>query len=390
MRKYQVVNFAGILYGKPNEMEVGRLQYIERQLTKDNVWHPEHPDYVDVFKMLPLGRAHLRQLHSILSDISRKDPLATLHCEQVIGRVLRILNRPQNPSSDQVNEYHRNLQETLKLAEHLSRSDFNWRRLGRVLMAVAMCAAVASGIAFFFASAPVSFALAGSAVFLGAVSWYLNRYSPANLEEVVTDFVHNVKDFSNQHVDDMKPFSPCYIDPNDLFYQAHSIISTSMSGINNVSNKIRDALDQICYECTFSLKSRLIAGDSLREIQAQYNETKEYQGLDLLKRVMAISGLTAIKNQDSSIRVIGTTALYDLTHLDPLGSDNPEEALRQASEEYTVAIKRLDAPTYVQQVSETVSGWGRSIYSLFSRNTASRAVPSEDEQELLEYEEWRL
>ena len=387
MRKYQVVNFAGILYGKPNEMEVGRLQYIERQLTKDNVWHPEHPDYVDVFKMLPLGRAHLRQLHSILSDISRKDPLATLHCEQVIGRVLRILNRPQNPSSVQVDEYNRNLQETLKLAEHLSRSDFNWRRLGRVLMAVAMCAAVASGIAFFFASAPVSFALAGSAVFLGAVGWYLNRYSPASLEEVVTDFVHNVKDFSNQPVDDTKPFDPRYNDPNDPFNQVYSVISTSMSEINNVSNEIRCP---IRLECTLSLKSRLIAGDSLTEIQAQYDKTKAYQGLDRLKRVITISGLTVIENQDCSIRVIATTALYYLTHLDPLGSDNPEEALRQASEEYTVAIKRLDAPTYVQQVSETVSGWGRSIYSLFSRNTASRAVPSEDEQELLGYEEWRL
>ena len=387
MRKYQVVNFAGILYGKPKEMQIGRLQYIQRQLTKENVWHPEQQLYVDVFKVLPLGHAHLRQLHSILSDISRKDPLATLHCEQVIGRVLRILNRPQNPSSDQVNEYHRNLQETLKLAEHLSRSDFNWRRLGRVLMAVAMCAAVASGIAFFFASAPVSFALAGSAVFLGAVSWYLNRYSPANLEEVVTDFVHNVKDFSNQPVDDTKPFDPRYNDPNDPFNQVYSVISTSMSEINNVSNEIRCP---IRLECTLSLKSRLIAGDSLTEIQAQYDKTKAYQGLDRLKRVITISGLTVIENQDCSIRVIATTALYYLTHLDPLGSDNPEEALRQASEEYTVAIERLDAPTYVQQVSETVSGWGRSIYSLFSRNTASRAVPSEDEQELLEYEEWRL
>ena len=34
MHKYKVINFSGVPYGKPDEMQKGREQYIVRQLLK--------------------------------------------------------------------------------------------------------------------------------------------------------------------------------------------------------------------------------------------------------------------------------------------------------------------------------------------------------------------
>ncbi len=55
MHKYKVINFSGVPYGKPDEMQKGREQYIVRQLLKtDDIWHPKlNNKYQEVFKVTP-------------------------------------------------------------------------------------------------------------------------------------------------------------------------------------------------------------------------------------------------------------------------------------------------------------------------------------------------
>ena len=402
MRKYQVVNFAGIPYGKPDEMQKGRERYIDRQLvTNDFIWHPITPNkHQDVFKVLHLGHQQLKELHSLLlknatihSSSPSNAPLAMLHCEQVIGRVLRILNRPQTPTLHQMDLYHQNLDETLKLAQDLSGYGFNWRKLGRVLMALALCAAVASGLTYFLVSAPVSFALAGSAVFLGTLGWFLKKYSPANLEEKVTDFVNNVKRFDltfknnnfsgyadGHYYDDNGPNGP--FGARD---QIREMIYTYLPQNSRLPRFQPDAshmYDPISHgeALVFSLTNRVVAGDHIDELQQQFQQIPECQGLERLKHVAAISGLTVIENQNDSFSMINTTELYALTHLDPLGSENPAEALRQASIEYHekthLCEERVKEKSLAQQAYQALSSWGSSVYSFFGNSKA----PSKEEK----------
>ena len=207
---YEVVNFSGIPYDKPEKMRRGRVEYVQQHLYINEFIKSDFAlikknerikqAYIDVFKDLPLGNQHLPELIRMLRQIHDDDEMDTLsifHCEQVIGRVLRVLNRPKNPTIEQINEYNGNLSETLKLAKDLSGFGFNWRKVGRWLMTFALAVAVSAGIAFFLVSAPVSFALAGTAVFLGVIGLCLKQFTSLTMDELVTDFVNNVKPFSS-------------------------------------------------------------------------------------------------------------------------------------------------------------------------------------------------
>ena len=73
----------------------------------------------------------------------------------------------------QMISYNANLDETIKLAQDLSRNGVNWRKVGQFLTGLACCAVLASGVAFFFVSAQVSLALLGIDTFLNAAAWFL-------------------------------------------------------------------------------------------------------------------------------------------------------------------------------------------------------------------------
>lgn len=325
-------------------------------------------------------------------------------CEQVIGRVLRVLNRPKNPTTEQINEYNRNLSETLKLAKDLSGFGFNWRKVGRWLMAFALAAAVSSVVAFFFASAPLSIALAGAAVFLGAVGWCLNRYTSITMDELVTDFVNNVKPFPSDTVlvhNASRKAHGCGTGYDESFdkdanYLFNKYLCSHVSGRNisqfavfldlYADTSTDDSAIAITIEkhLLAGIKKRLIAGDEYGELDAQFEknantiEHSKDSEFKYFERVAAISGMTVITHKDNKIDLVETSLLYATSQLDPLGADDPQAALLKAYEEHKSGLSLL------QNVSEKLSGLGNSISSFFA---GSRKAKHQFQEVIIKEEE---
>lgn len=405
MHKYKVINFSGVPYGKPAEMQKGREQYIVRQLVKtDDIWHPKlNNKYQEVFKVIPLGHQQLKVLHTLLMRASNT-PLDAFHCEQVIGRVLRILNRPRSPDMHQMISYNANLDETLKLAHNLSRYGVNWRKIGRVLMNFALCAAVASGVAFFLVSSPASFAMAGAAAFLGSVAWFLKIFSVANLEETLSGFVGNAKRFVPSHKNTFNFDNHYYFSdgsnvppPNGPFYDIKRIRDTlneylPQSLVLPQFQSNTSYFHDVSYRevLAVSLQSRVIEGDDFNELLQQLNDIPTCSDIDHFKYVAAICGLTMILDENHTFSMIETSALYELTHLDPLGSDNPAEALQQAAVEFhknrikscEEVKEKTKENTLVQQAYQTLSGFFGSTKSQSNSVNTSVEIPQQEVPQL--------
>ena len=389
---FEVVNFSGIPYDKPDIMRVGRVKFVEQHLIGSEpskvalvriieTINQDQQRSIDIFKDSALGNHHLAELMNMLKIIHKdkqNDARSMFLCEQVIGRVLRILNRPKSPSIAQIYEYNRNLAETLMLAKYLSDFGFNWRKVGQWLMLFSLVAVISAGVAFCFLSAPVSFALAGAAVILGVMGWCLNRYALITMEELVTDFVKNIKPFSSN---DVAPPSDYHSYGNDepIDVMASKLYQKYIKSELQYFTSYKLSEHQSCewiedfVYCNMEdklisvIKNRLNAGDDLYpdfECNVLMYNQGERQKSEYFERIAAISGLTVIKQADNIIDLVETSELYAKSQLDPLGAEDPQAALQKAYEEYM--SHSVVETTFLHSVSERFYGLGKSITSFFA------------------------
>lgn len=423
MSKYSVVNFSGISYGKPESMYKGRMSYTTKHLFEmhtngQNYWLNERIVAIlqledkmrDIFIDSTLVEKQLRELEqhistlyqaaeSINDEVSTKNKqLQALHCEQVIGRVLRILNRPLAPTNRQQQLYIDNLNETLKLAEELSGIDQPWtlRQIGRLLMWISVAATLTSVVSFVtLFSIPVALTAAACAILLGGLGYYLNRFANArNLQESLEDVVHNVKLFpQNSDHDRLPEFDYCNVIL--MFEYTREIVSNktdNITSINGISiDRFSHYIPILPHKCTTALALRVAAGDSLEELQDQLQNNQERNSIEQL---LDICGLVVLEiNQEIVIKSIEDLMAHG--GLDPLGAENPTEALQQACQQVLVEEERAEQQEENSSMGDLLyKGWNqvsffansatRKFSTFFTNQTSVTDDVREDNEELYE------
>lgn len=211
----------------------------------------------------------------------------------------------------------------------------------------------------------------------------MKKCRKVTIEDSVTNFVCNVKRFSPPYKTIFKFDDHYYFNddpngplPNEPIYAMNKILDTLNKYVpDSIILPKFQSISNISYKelLAVSLQRRVIDGDDFSELVQQLNDIPKCNNIDHFKHVAAISGLTMILNENNTFSMIETSALYDQTHLDPLGSDNPAEALQQAAVEYhknqIKLCEELKEKTLVQQAYQTLSGWGNLLFG----NTKSQS-----------------
>ncbi|MDP3705226.1 MAG: hypothetical protein Q8R24_04875 [Legionellaceae bacterium] len=440
MPGYEIVNFAGVPYATPEEMFYGRFTYVAAHVDNANYNNSQFhllqrqifclEDHNRIFKDNPLGIKQLHDLLSMLRSLEKTidddiatidDDIAMLHCEQAIGRVLRILNRPTDDDSKQAQCYNENIKQTLQLARFLSRhgSTYSSRRLGRLLMGIAIAAAIASVAVIFFTSAPYSIALGCFAGFVGLTGLLVSKYGKVkNIEEVLTDLANNVKPLpENENSIDPEP-TAYTSEPDPFMLKAMVLVETALENRPNPSGKQNQShIRSFSFDVTSvkqtlynHMRQRLLAGDE-EQIRKQLNEldSKNLESNKYMARVAAICDLVMIpvsalnnasdtptllsgvatqpyimqgdskgapqqgswnKNQnqgqlqsDKEFTFVKTNDLYQLSDLDPLGDADPEKALENAYTQYATNTRQKAANKALE-----------NAYTQYATNTRQKAV----------------
>jgi len=275
----------------------------------------------------------------------REQQQAILQTEQVIGRVARILNRPYDPTQEQKKLYLDNLQETLKLAETLSihENTWTWRKIGRLLMGIAAAAAITAIVSFFvFSTAPIAMTVAVCSALLGGLGLYLQKFSnAASLNETLSDVVHNVKLFpADVEVDvvlfseDDNPQNGCRL----FMRRFDKYLEESKIG-DYLKYKVfsqQDYPDRYITELTEKIKSGL---EQRLDSQDNENELHDQLSIDLsVEQLVASSGIEIIP-MDNGVVFASVEELMADGGLDPLGSANPEKALKSAHQTLVAKIE---------------------------------------------------
>jgi len=376
MSKYRVINFSGVPYGTPDEMRAGRKAYIDRHLSGQKDYAlankiGETKSYTYRKELIFIDQSVVdNQLVSLLDQLNKLEPLdlrvttmekreqqqAILQTEQVIGRVARILNRPYDLTQEQKKLYLDNLQETLKLAETLSihENTWTWRKIGRLLMGIAAAAAITAIVSFFvFSTAPIAITVAVCSALLGGLGLYLQQFSnAASLNETLSDVVHNVKLFpadvevdvvlfsedgnelDDSGSDDDNPQNGCrlFMRRFDKYLEESEIGDYLKSKVFSQQYY----LDRYITELTEKIKSGLE-----QRLDSQDNENELHDQLSIdssVEQLVASSGIEIIP-MDNGVVFASVEELMADGGLDPLGSANPEKALKSAHQTLVAKIE---------------------------------------------------
>jgi hypothetical protein len=426
MSKYRVINFAGVPYGTPKAMQEGRQAYIKKHLS-------ESKDYalaqqIKIVKSCDRSKERLFIDKSVVEDqldgllghvfhlngnartmMEKEQQQAILHTEQVIGRVARILNRPKNPTQQQKQSYLDNLQETLKLAEELSLHENTWtiRKIGRLLMGIAAAAAITAIVSYFLvSSAPIAMTVAVCSALLGGLGLYLQKFSKAaSLKETLSDVVHNVKPFPadkraglySSNVGGYEPYDSGSDDDNHQngggLLEGKFDRYFNMSTVGNIRNYLSSQLpysnsgsefkrnrytmspsEQLIEKIKIGLEQRLASGDNELELHDQLSSDSS------VAKLVASSGIEIIPVENGVVFASVEELMAD-GGLDPLGADNPVEALKSA---YQTLVAKIEAQ-YTSPMTH-ITNTAKAVYSFFAdsrRQSDSYTEIAMDEDNLL-------
>lgn len=337
--KYRVVNFSGTPYGTPDAMYQGREDYFNKHKHK----HHPHQDDAQLNRLsnelFELFNSIHTTLSNSLSNSLNKKRQKIFYIEQVIGRVTRILNRPEQPTAMQKALYLDNLSETLKLAAELSFHEETWtfRSLGHLLMWIAAAAAMTAIVSYFLvSSAPIAITAAVCSALLGGLGLYLQKFSnAANISEALSDVVHNVKPFpcikghvGHVGVDD--DVHQCSNSITEYFKNNANDIDTYLTTVSHVKN-VDDGRAFLYSAISDAFNQRINAGDSAEELMAYLNESKNLN----CERLAASCGIAIIPEKNTShefsaLAFLPMEALFAEGGLDYLGAEDPTDALQKA------------------------------------------------------------
>ncbi|MDF1684967.1 MAG: hypothetical protein P1U36_09990 [Legionellaceae bacterium] len=397
MSKYRVVNFSGTPYGTPTAMQESRQAYINTHLSgpKNYAFHNQISTTCNsqsqknhIFSDTSVVDDQLNKLIGLVDKLNahaktmdeRKQQQAILHMEQVIGRITRILNRPENLTPQQKDLYLDNLQETLKLAEELSIYEhgnaWTWREIGRLLIVIAGAAAITAIVSYFvLSSAPIAITVAVCSALLADLGFYLLKFSSADsLKETLSDVVRNVKPFPADEKGDLNPLYPgyCNIDGSDDNDQnGYGLLGNSFDRYLNeddiysyLSSKVFHSpyfpdryTPELTKKIRTGLENRLNSGDNKQELLDQLPDDSSCEKLAALSDVASIP-------VGENVFFISMEELIAEGDLDPLGAENPTEALKNAFDK--VAIKaESQSPSLMTTFTHAVN----AVYSFFGASS---------------------
>ena len=256
------------------------------------------------------------------------------------------------------------------------------RKIGRLLMGIAAAAAITAIARYFLVSlAPIAMTVAVCSALLGGLGLYLQKFSKAaSLKEALSDVVHNVKPFPADEEDGFvlatvggyKPYDSDddnhqngggllegkfdrYINLRKIqaYLTAQIPVSFDRLHIKTYGFEITPS-NRLIAEIKRGLEQRLASGDNELELHDQLSSDSS------VKKLVASSGIEIIP-MDNGVVFASVEELMADGGLDPLGSANPEEALKSAHQTLVAKIESQHTSPMTH-----ITNAANAVYSFFA------------------------